>query len=392
MHSIRFLFSVFVFVVFAALARPPFALAQAVSETTISGRVVGQSDDPIAGVTVFLHNTTRGGVTDDEGRFTIEAPAGGYGRLVFAHVSFETLDRKLYIPAQGVDVGEVRLRARVLPLGEIVIEALGERTRRRYVRQFIDDVVGTSVIARKARLENPEALRFTEGKHGAVRAEATRPLVIFNPLTGYRIRIYLGGYVRSRSGYYLHRWISFESAPSGHQRRRHREKYRALAYAGSLQHFIDAWRRGTLRQEGFHVRQGSGRRSLPALRWDEAGWYVAQLGGSLLVDYFNRPDPHFEDYLDRTYPTGPIYEYPRNLQRSRISFPEGRLRLSRHGLLLGKVEREGYWAFLSLGDAVPPLGHSEERREGVGRRRPSSTRASPSTEKEHGFLSNSSER
>ena len=388
MHNKKFLPSVFVLAIVLSVLTTQAAPAQSAAEATISGRVVDEAGHPILGVAVFLHNMTTGSITNKDGRFTIETLASGYGILVFSHVSFESLDQKVYIPEEGVELGDIRLTARVIPLDEIVIEAIGDGPRNRYVRQFIDDVVGTSLIARKARLENPDALRFTEGRQGTIQAVATQPLVIFNPLTGYRITVYLDDYVRSRGGYYIHRWISFASTPSDKQPTENRDKYRDLAYEGSLQHFLDAWRQGTLQEEGFQVRVGYGRRRLPELRWDDEGWYVAEIDDPLVVDYFNRPDPYFDDYVDRTYPTGPPYDYPRTLQRSRISFPEGRIRLSKHGLLLGKIEREGYWAFLSLGDAVPPLEYSVERID----REDGSELFFPSTEEQQSVVSKSSER
>src|ERR1700754_2196122 len=67
------------------------ATAQQSAGSTLSGTVIDSSSGkPLAGVSVFLNNTSRGGVTRDDGSFVLgNVPRGTYD-LVISAVSYAT--------------------------------------------------------------------------------------------------------------------------------------------------------------------------------------------------------------------------------------------------------------------------------------------------------------
>jgi TonB-linked SusC/RagA family outer membrane protein len=68
-----------------SLLAPTAVLAQAATQS-VSGRVVGSDGAGLPGVNVVVKGTTTGTVTNDEGRFTVAAPAGS--TLVFSFIGF----------------------------------------------------------------------------------------------------------------------------------------------------------------------------------------------------------------------------------------------------------------------------------------------------------------
>ena len=97
----------------------------------ISGRVNDKNDQPISFANIGLYQTSdsmlvTGDVTDAEGRFSIESPAGNY----FLKISFLSYEEKI-IPAiiltgQDIDIGIINLAQAASLLEEIVVE--GERS------------------------------------------------------------------------------------------------------------------------------------------------------------------------------------------------------------------------------------------------------------------------
>jgi iron complex outermembrane recepter protein len=107
-------------------SQAPDFLKEASSEeaTTkkIQGLVRGSADSiPVAGVNVFVRGTSFGTVTDHDGKFSIEIPAGSKYKLIFSYVGFTR--RELDIV--GDEPLEILLDENFESLSEIVVTALG---------------------------------------------------------------------------------------------------------------------------------------------------------------------------------------------------------------------------------------------------------------------------
>src|SRR5690606_14819212 len=64
------------------------------SQKTISGTVVDDKGQPLAGVTVSVKGTAVMTTTDENGRYRIEVPPGGT-LLLFTNVGFESIERSI---------------------------------------------------------------------------------------------------------------------------------------------------------------------------------------------------------------------------------------------------------------------------------------------------------
>lgn len=50
-------------------------LSAAAQNRKVSGQVLDSMDEPLAGVTVMVSGTTNGGMTDIDGKFTLQVPS-----------------------------------------------------------------------------------------------------------------------------------------------------------------------------------------------------------------------------------------------------------------------------------------------------------------------------
>ncbi len=90
----------------------------------VHGRVTDAAGHPLAGVSVSLKGTGSGGVTDAEGRYALNVPAGA-DTLVFSYVGFTTLEA----PLRGRDEVNVILQASVASLNQLVVVGYGTQKK-----------------------------------------------------------------------------------------------------------------------------------------------------------------------------------------------------------------------------------------------------------------------
>ena len=232
---------------------------------TIVGIVRASDGTPLAGATVFVDSSTEGDVTDAEGRFILLAPGFGAHRVVARHIGFHPLQRVIHVRGRRmVQTEPWVLTPRVVEIGEILVTAK-EPGRWRRLKTFTADIIGRTTIARKARLVNPDVVTFTRGRNGFT-AEASEPLVIENPATGFRIHVMLRRYEHDAptGGFRFERQLFFE--PMGEPTKR-QIKTRDRLWKGSLRHFVWAWYHDRVSEEGFFI---DGNLQRPAIHGDVA--------------------------------------------------------------------------------------------------------------------------
>jgi TonB-linked SusC/RagA family outer membrane protein len=111
-----FLTTLLLLVAFALLSQTP-------PQYEISGTVLDENDEPMTDVTVFLKNTTKGMVTDNEGKFSISAPLGSI--IIFSFVGYEPFD--YLVEKQATDV-KIKLKPKT-ELDEVIVTALGTQRK-----------------------------------------------------------------------------------------------------------------------------------------------------------------------------------------------------------------------------------------------------------------------
>lgn len=128
--------------------------AQNQQERTISGVVTTVVDDtPLAGVTVLVKNTTRGQITDLEGRYTIRVADGE--TLVFRYIGFVSIE----IPIDGQTTVNVSMREDFTQLDDVIVTAFGTINR--------EEFVGSAVQISGRQFEQRSITSATQAVEGA---------------------------------------------------------------------------------------------------------------------------------------------------------------------------------------------------------------------------------
>ncbi|MDN3669442.1 TonB-dependent receptor [Echinicola jeungdonensis] len=91
----------------------------------VSGTVVSSEDDmPLPGVSILLKGTSRGTVTDIDGKFSLEVPEEG-AILIFSSIGFETQE----IPVGNRSTIDVVMQIDMQQLGEVVVVGYGTQKK-----------------------------------------------------------------------------------------------------------------------------------------------------------------------------------------------------------------------------------------------------------------------
>ena len=123
--------------------------------TPITGKVTNDKGEPLAGVTVQVKGLKTSAVTDADGNFRIDAPAGA-ATLVFSYVG---MDRKEVSIAGKTDF-QIQLTAADDKLEEVVVVGYGT--------QKAKDITSSAVPVNLKKLEDMPVRTITEALRGQV--------------------------------------------------------------------------------------------------------------------------------------------------------------------------------------------------------------------------------
>lgn len=232
----------------------------------VAGRVVdAETGEGLAGVSVFVANTTLGAATDETGRFEIRANATGIIEMVASAIGYAPLTRTVDLLTAAVDSLTFRLQSTSYALAGVSVEAERPRGWRRDLEHFTALFLGPSDHAKRTILLNPYVLEFSRDGNAFV-ATASEPLQIENRALGYRINYLLGRLFEGResASQYVGRYtmsytgqVLFEAMESDDPDDLARwATNRSASFEGSLQHFLWALTRNRLTEEGFELTRG----------------------------------------------------------------------------------------------------------------------------------------
>ena len=186
-------------VVFAA----PVAKAQETG--TVAGTVrANGSGTPLSDVTVFVQGTTRGGVTDDQGRFRILAVPTG-DRVVMAQlIGRARSTQTVHITADSVARVEFALTEVAAVIAPTVVSATREVQRRTDQSTTIDVLDGAAI--REVRAAHPSGImQRLPGVHATQLSGEGLSMSIRQPITTKPMYLYLEDGIPTRStGFFNH--------------------------------------------------------------------------------------------------------------------------------------------------------------------------------------------
>ena len=225
----------------------------------ISGTVVSRETNlPMAGASVFAQNTTFGTVTNAEGKFSLQLPAGGY-EIAVTFTGYATETKRI-----TSSEGETRNLAFELKQKEKEMEAVSvvattevKNGYEKYGSFFLDHFIGRTTNSSACSITNPEVLKFFYSKkRNRLKVTAKEPLIIVNKALGYNIRYSLDSFTHAYetqvslyTGYPL-----FEEMAGDSLQHLQWVTERHKAYKGSLLHFMRSIYHKELKEEGFEIQ------------------------------------------------------------------------------------------------------------------------------------------
>jgi len=222
----------------------------------IRGRVTDiETQLPLKGASVYINNTTKGSVTNDNGDFELGPLQPGRYEIVASFVGYDPL---LY--SAEIKSSNLRISFKVEKKEEILREVLvlSSELRKRYLDIFKKFVIGQSVAADHCQIKNIEEVQFASGEtKDEIVAYTEKALVIESPELGYTIHFDLLTFYYNKvtSGAYFYGYTRFVDWGKDEKTKKKWIRKRREAYEGSTVHFFRSLVNKQLAKEGFTVYQ-----------------------------------------------------------------------------------------------------------------------------------------
>lgn len=222
----------------------------------IRGKVLdGETLAPLRNASVYINNSTKGAITDNNGEFQIGSLQPGHYELVASYVGFEALLYSVDITTGGIKI-TFQLSKKEKQMRELLI--LPNETRVRYLKIFKDNLLGFTNAAQSCKIKNISEVQFAAGSNTSeVIAYADTSLIIENPELGYTIHFTIIDFYYNRSTglSYFYGYTRFEDMNKEGEQKRRWKRRRNNTYEGSTQHFFHSLLKRNLNDEGFTVQQ-----------------------------------------------------------------------------------------------------------------------------------------
>lgn len=345
------------------------------SQISFHGKVIDDNTNlPIPNASVYFNYTTVGTRTDQGGDFNLTLPVFLNTELVISCNGYEAF---LYKPGAA----QMAAKKFVFKIHAEVPEAQnklvpGEDIKKRWLDIFYNNVLGISEEATKSTIANVSSIYFVAGGNKtSFIAYADTPLVIINPLLGYKIRFNLINFLYDEatgycdfSGYACYKEMDDNTKYI---------KNRRQCFYGSSLHFYRSLIANQLPQQGFGTflqlpfsdslieqSKRAGALLLPEeqskivpvtaqqiLFIDSANNFSISVTGRLLVQYYKNPFAKkflSKNIFRRGMLPGGVETY--------LSFKSGTsIGINSAGVLSDApgVSYDGYWMYERLANTLP---------------------------------------
>ena len=220
----------------------------------IIGRVQDTSGIPLSPASVFVSNSTKGGVSDTSGRFVINGLSTGNYNVIVSFVGYETQIYPIAVNGKNDSVLFV-MKAAPEELGDVVI-SLKNGDREDQLKTFRKAFIGTDKNARQTHILNEDILKLHTGPDGKVTAHSNNMLELSNKALGYNIKYLLKEFSYDKKTGDLH-YMGYplfeEMKPSSKSQKRDWDENREKAYQESLLRFYRTMGKRQLIQKGYIV-------------------------------------------------------------------------------------------------------------------------------------------
>ena len=249
-----------------------------IKNITITGIVTDkETNSALAGVTVFINNTTYSTQTDTQGQFSLLVPVTTT-ELTFTSVNYETQVIAINKPQGPLTV---TMQKKAVTMAEVIIKTpVDKNAWAKYGATFIKDFLSYSSFTKQCEIINYQSIRFSiNKKDNILKAYATEPLRIKNNALGYEITYWLEEYEhRFAQQLLLFKGYTQFAKMRGKDKQQLRWfKNRQLAYKGSLTHFLRSVYNSNTTKEGFVVNK------IKTINYQELNFYIPKTTDSTSV-------------------------------------------------------------------------------------------------------------
>ena len=240
-----------------AFLLPLFCISQ-----TLKGRIIDKVTQlPIETAAVYFDNTTIGTTSNENGEFSITYSDAVQSTLVISYLGYGKVFIEDYRSKNNIFLELVEAAN---SLDEVYIEYDDGLTRRQKLRLFKKEFLGLSKFAKSCKILNEDDLILKYDKENkALYASSRAPLKIVNKALRYEIAFDIIDFEVSyryvsiekrifRPGLVVYTGTTFFKELKGSKKNK-TVKNRAVAYKGSVQHFMRALYNENLEVEGFLI-------------------------------------------------------------------------------------------------------------------------------------------
>lgn len=332
----------------------------------IKGKVIDDSTRlPLEGASVLCQNTTKGTITNKEGEFRMELPAGGHN-LVITYTGYESESVRISSSQDNSNELNIILKKKEKKLEEVVIQASTEVKDgwTKYGKQLSDYFVGSTPFAKQSNIENPDVLKFYfSRKRNVLKVKAEEPVIVMNYALGYRISYQLDSFIYDyNTKFSSYAGVAFYTElDSTAEQKTVWLKNREKAYLGSRLHFMRCYYDSTLADNGFVIEHiyNDTINAKPRIRSVENPYDSAVY---VLVDSVDKEINLFGKYrivytlqpMEKEYLLANKYPLSAKEQLSTLELLNGFV-ITENGFFYEQHEviNSGYWAWKNLADQLP---------------------------------------
>ncbi len=332
----------------------------------IKGKVIDDSTRlPLEGASVLCQNTTKGTITNKEGEFRLEVPAGGHN-LVVSYTGFASESVRISSSQDNSNELSIILKKKENKLEEVVIQASSEVKDgwTKYGSHFSNYFIGSTPFAKQCSIENPQSLKFYfSRKRNVLKVKAEEPVVVLNYALGYKIQYQLDSFIYDYgTKFSAYVGVAFYTElDSTEEQKAIWVKNREKAYLGSRMHFMRCYYDSTLSENGFVIEEiyqdsitNKPKISTLTNPYDSAVY--------VLIDSVDREINLFGKYrivytlspMEKEYLVANKYPASAKEQLSTLEFLNGFV-ITENGFFYEQTEviNSGYWAWKNLADQLP---------------------------------------
>ena len=347
----------------------------AYSQINFYGKVIDDTTDmPVPNASIYFNNTTIGTTTNHGGEFNLTVPFFFHTELVISCNGYEVF---LYKPVAAQMASKrfvFKLHSRETEIENKLDPGID--SKKRWLNIFYKNVLGITEEAAKSTIRNEKSIYFVPGVNKtSFVAYADTPLIIINPLLGYKIRFNLVEFLYDEATAYcdFSGYACYEEMDANTKYIKNRHQ----CFYGSSLHFYRSLIANQLSQNGFGTflqmplsdsliaqSNRAGALLLPEeqskivpitaqqiLFIDSANNFSISVTGRLLVQYYK--NPFAKRFLSKNISNKSML--PGGVQ-TYLSFKSGiPIGINNAGVLSdpAAIAYEGYWMYERLANTLP---------------------------------------